>query len=134
MKDALLWSFQAFDGNELTQCIAQLIDVDRSWVPQTPASSLYIRPTFIGTEGTLGVARTKEALLYVITGPVGPYFPTGLKPVSLLADPQYVRAWHGGVGAYKMGRWALDLLSRIYSFLILIWPKIHIFWKFKSKI
>ncbi|OQV18715.1 Branched-chain-amino-acid aminotransferase [Hypsibius exemplaris] len=44
-----------------------------------------------------------EALLYVITGPVGPYFPTGLKPVSLLADPQHVRSWPGGAGAYKMG-------------------------------
>ncbi|OWA55205.1 hypothetical protein BV898_19593 [Hypsibius exemplaris] len=61
-----------FDGNELTRCIAQLIDADRSWVPQSPASSLYVRPTFIGTEGTLGVTRSKEALLYVITGPVGP--------------------------------------------------------------
>ncbi|OQV18707.1 hypothetical protein BV898_07147 [Hypsibius exemplaris] len=49
--------------------IAQLIDADRSL---GPASSLYVRPTFIGTEGTLGVARSKEALLYVITGPVGP--------------------------------------------------------------
>lgn len=95
---------QDFDGAELVRCIAQLIDVDRDAVPRSPASSLYVRPTMIGTEPTLGVQRAKEALLYVLTGPVGPYFPTGLKPVSLLADPRFVRSWPGGVGAYKMGR------------------------------
>uniref|UniRef100_A0A673HAD2 Branched-chain-amino-acid aminotransferase n=1 Tax=Sinocyclocheilus rhinocerous TaxID=307959 RepID=A0A673HAD2_9TELE len=45
-----------------------------------------------------------HALLFVIIGPVGPYFATGgFSPVSLLADPRYVRAWRGGVGEYKMG-------------------------------
>jgi branched-chain amino acid aminotransferase len=57
----------------------------------------------IGTEPTLGVSQSKTASLYVLTGPVGPYFPTGFKPVSLMADPQYVRAWKGGSGGYKMG-------------------------------
>ena len=28
---------------------------------------------------------------------------SGVKPVSLLADPQYVRAWPGGSGYAKMG-------------------------------
>ena len=28
---------------------------------------------------------------------------SGVKPVSLLADPQYVRAWPGGSGFVKMG-------------------------------
>ncbi|XP_055331784.1 branched-chain-amino-acid aminotransferase, cytosolic-like [Paramacrobiotus metropolitanus] len=92
-----------FDGKELTRCIAKLIDVDREWVPQNTNSSLYIRPTLIGTEPTLGVAKSSEALLYVIVGPVGPYFPSGFKPISLLADPKFVRSWPGGAGAYKMG-------------------------------
>ena len=34
---------------------------------------------------------------------VGAYFPTGMKPVNLLADPSYVRAWPGGCGYAKMG-------------------------------
>lgn len=86
------------------RCIARLIETDQDWVPRSPAA-LYIRPTMIGTEPTLGVQRAKEALLYVLLGPVGPYFPTGLKPVSLFADPKFVRAWPGGAGAYKMGRY-----------------------------
>lgn len=43
-------------------------------------------------------------MIFVIIGPVGPYFATGsFNPVSLLADPSFVRAWKGGVGAFKMG-------------------------------
>ena len=39
----------------------------------------------------------------ILSGPVGPYYPTGFKPVSLLADPSFVRAWPGGSGNTKMG-------------------------------
>ena len=46
-----------------------------------------------------------EAKLFVITGPTGPYFPVGMKAVNLLADPKYVRAWPGGCGNFKMGRY-----------------------------
>ena len=35
--------------------------------------------------------------------PVGPYFPTGLKPISLYLDERNVRAWPGGVGNHKVG-------------------------------
>ena len=51
----------------------------------------------------MGVASTNSALLYVVLCPVGPYFTSGFKPISLLADPQYVRSWPGGCGALKMG-------------------------------
>jgi branched-chain amino acid aminotransferase len=92
-----------FDRVELLKCMKKLISVDQEWVPYSEKCAYYIRPTFIGTEPTLGVAVGNQAKLFVIAGPVGPYFPTGLKPISLLADPQYVRAWPGGVGMYKMG-------------------------------
>lgn len=55
---------------------------------------------------SLGVSQAGKAMIFVIIGPVGPYFATGsFNPVSLLADPSFVRAWKGGVGAYKMGGW-----------------------------
>ncbi|XP_017565868.1 branched-chain-amino-acid aminotransferase, mitochondrial [Pygocentrus nattereri] len=94
----------AFDKQELLECIKKLIEVDQEWVPYSSNASLYIRPTYIGMEPSLGVSRSGQALLFVIVGPVGPYFATGtFNPVSLLADPRYVRACRGGVGAYKMG-------------------------------
>jgi len=96
-------SLPSFDPIQLQRCIERLVAVDHDWVPDSTSSTLYIRPTFIGTDPTLGVAHSRSALLFVITGPVGPYFPTGFKPVSLLADPAYVRASPGGCGAYKLG-------------------------------
>lgn len=68
------------------------------------ASSLYIRPTLMGIEPTLGVAPANKVMLFVVTGPVGPYFKTGgLTPVSLYARSKYVRAWPGGAGDKKLG-------------------------------
>ncbi|XP_074553445.1 branched-chain-amino-acid aminotransferase, mitochondrial [Halichoeres trimaculatus] len=93
-----------FDKGELLECIRKLVEVDQEWVPYSLDASLYIRPTFIGIEPSLGVSRAGKAMIFVIIGPVGPYFATGsFNPVSLLADPSFVRAWKGGVGAYKMG-------------------------------
>ncbi|XP_028669489.1 branched-chain-amino-acid aminotransferase, mitochondrial [Erpetoichthys calabaricus] len=93
-----------FDMEELLECIRKLVEIDQDWVPHSTEASLYIRPTLIGTEPSLGVAKPNHALLYVIIGPVGPYFTTGaFNPVSLLADPRFVRAWKGGVGDCKMG-------------------------------
>lgn len=93
-----------FGSEELIKCICRLISIDQEWVPHSEAASLYIRPTLIGTEPALGVGPPESALLYVILCPVGPYFGgTTVKPVSLMADPQFIRAWPGGVGDKKMG-------------------------------
>ncbi|KAE8270775.1 hypothetical protein A4X09_0g1565 [Tilletia walkeri] len=92
-----------FNGVELTKLIKQLVAIDANWVPSAPGYSLYVRPTLIGTQAALGVAPSSEALLFVISSPVGPYYRTGFKPVALEADPTRVRAWPGGHGQYKLG-------------------------------
>ncbi|XP_024881218.1 branched-chain-amino-acid aminotransferase, cytosolic-like [Temnothorax curvispinosus] len=94
-----------FRGEELIKCICRLISIDQEWVPHSTASSLYIRPTLIGIDPTLGVVASDSALLYVILSPVGSYFkPTDVQVgVSLLADPRYTRAWPGGCGNAKVG-------------------------------
>lgn len=92
-----------FDGGQLVQCMRKLVQIEQEWVPHAESSSLYLRPTMIGTEPTLGVGAANEVLLFVILSPVGPYFASGLKPVNLVADPAFVRAWPGGCGYAKMG-------------------------------
>ena len=78
--------------------------IDLDWVPSSLSSSLYIRPTMIGTESTLGLGPSTEATLFVILSPVGSYFSSkGIKPVNLLCDPSFVRATPGGCGYTKMG-------------------------------
>ena len=69
---------------------------------------LHFRLTVVCTctifQPSLGVKKPTKALLFVILSPVGPYFSTGsFNPVSLWANPKYVRAWKGGTGDCKMG-------------------------------
>lgn len=93
----------AFDDVELLECIKKLVKLDGDWIPKERGYSLYIRPTFIGTQNSLGVGPSTKALLYCICSPVGPYYKTGFNAVSLLADPSMVRAWPGGCGDAKVG-------------------------------
>ncbi|KAI8325229.1 branched-chain amino acid aminotransferase II [Martensiomyces pterosporus] len=92
-----------FDGAQAIECIKELVRTDKRWVPEGKGYSLYLRPTMISTENTLGVHRANSALFYVIASPCGPYFPTGFKAVSLYCDETNVRAWPGGVGNRKLG-------------------------------
>lgn len=92
-----------FEPEGFLRSLEALMQVDERWIPSEPGYSLYVRPTMIGTQPSLGVAPCGNARLFVITGPVGPYYPTGFKPVKLLASRGYVRAWPGGTGNAKVG-------------------------------
>ncbi|XP_040578498.1 branched-chain-amino-acid aminotransferase, cytosolic isoform X2 [Lepeophtheirus salmonis] len=92
-----------FHGTELLQCIRRLLEIEQEWVPHFPGSSLYIRPTLIGTEPALGVNPSNEAKLYVLLCPVGPYFNSVEEGVNLLADSRFTRSYPGGCGFAKMG-------------------------------
>lgn len=65
---------------------------------------MYIRPTFISMTNQLGVTPTRDAKLYVIMCPVGPYFPQGFKGVDIVCnDESIARTWKGGFGWAKLG-------------------------------
>ncbi|PLB34005.1 branched-chain amino acid aminotransferase, cytosolic [Aspergillus candidus] len=91
------------DGEALTKLIGDFVKQDSRFIPSTRGYSLYLRPTMIGTQSTLGVGPPGSALLFVIASPVGPYYPTGFKAISLEATDYAVRAWPGGVGDKKLG-------------------------------
>ncbi|PZC81964.1 hypothetical protein B5X24_HaOG211520 [Helicoverpa armigera] len=93
-----------FDGDELIKCLTRLVQIDQEWVPHSETSTLYIRPTLIGTEPTFGIMAPETALLFVILSPVSAYYKTGNDgAVSIYADPNVVRAFPGGVGNRKVG-------------------------------
>ncbi|EFW19884.1 Mitochondrial branched-chain amino acid (BCAA) aminotransferase [Coccidioides posadasii str. Silveira] len=92
-----------FDGETMIKLIGELVKLDSRFIPQERGYSLYLRPTMIGTQSTLGVSPPGSAMLFVIASPVGPYYPTGFKAVSLEATDYAVRAWPGGVGDKKLG-------------------------------
>ncbi|AMD21996.1 HGL344Cp [Eremothecium sinecaudum] len=102
-KSAARICMPTFDGEELIKLMGKLIELDKDLVPTRKGYSLYLRPTMIGTTYGLGVSAPNRALLFVIASPVGPYFSTGFKAVSLEATDYATRAWPGGVGDKKLG-------------------------------
>lgn len=92
-----------FDSEALIELISKFAQLESRFIPDQKGYSLYLRPTMIGTQKTLGVGTPQSAMLFVIASPVGPYYPTGFKAVSLEATDYAVRAWPGGVGDKKLG-------------------------------
>jgi branched-chain amino acid aminotransferase len=102
-KSAARIALPTFEPTALIELISKLVRLDERFIPDQRGYSLYLRPTMIGTQKTLGVGPPGSALLFVIASPVGPYYPTGFKAVSLEATDYAVRAWPGGVGDKKLG-------------------------------
>lgn len=102
-KSANRIALPTFQPPALIDLIATLVKMDKHFIPNERGYSLYLRPTMIGTQATLGIAPPNSAMLYVIASPVGPYYPTGFKAISLEATNYAVRAWPGGVGDKKLG-------------------------------
>lgn len=96
-------AFPSFKEEELLKCIVDLVKLERDWLPRRPKHSLYIRPTGIAMENTLGVRAANAVKLFVILSPVGPYYPQGFKPVSIYTSLDHVRAWPHGNGDKKLG-------------------------------
>lgn len=93
--------------------IRALVTADRAWVPTGEETSLYLRPFMYASEAFLGVRPSLEAEFLVIASPVGPYFPGGVKPVSIWVSQEYHRAGAGGTGAAKCGgNYAASLLPQ----------------------
>jgi branched-chain amino acid aminotransferase len=80
-----------------------LVDLEREWIPSSPGTSLYIRPTMIAVEGALGVRPANHYYFYVIVCPVGAYYASGYNPIKILVEDYYVRATKGGTGEAKTG-------------------------------
>ncbi|WP_432074747.1 branched-chain amino acid aminotransferase [Streptomyces wuyuanensis] len=91
-----------------------LVQQDKAWVPEHGGeASLYLRPFMFATEVGLGVRPANEYLFIVIASPAGPYFPGGVKPVSVWLSENYVRAVPGGMGFAKTGgNYAASLLAQ----------------------
>lgn len=94
---------QTVEPEDFIKCLKDLIRLDQDWIPEGLGYSMYMRPTMIATEPVLGVGKSNNAKLFVLLSPVGAYYSGGFKPVRLLADNKYVRAWPGGMGDTKSG-------------------------------
>lgn len=93
-----LLSLPKIDPEMLTKMITDIVGHYAADVP-TPPGSMYIRPTHIGTEASIGkaAAPSLSSLLYVLLSPVGDYFAGGAKPLRLLLEDNARCAPHMGM-------------------------------------
>ncbi len=96
-------AMQTVDEEDHLEALIKLVEVEEAWVPTTPGSALYVRPTMIATDAALGVYSSANYLHYIIVGPVGAYFAEGFAPVPVYISDTYRRAVLGGVGNVKTG-------------------------------
>jgi len=90
-----------------------LIAADSGWVPSAPEQSLYLRPFMFASEAFLGVRAAQRVTYCCIASPAGPYFASGVHPVSIWNTTRYTRAAPGGTGAAKCGgNYAASLVAQ----------------------
>jgi len=94
------------------QALYELLKLEKDWFPKDEQESMYIRPTMIGIEPTLGVRESASYLFYIILSPSGAYFTKGFNPVTVYVCDKYIRAAVGGTGEAKTGgNYASSLLA-----------------------
>ncbi len=99
---------------DFVEAVKALVKVDADWIPKAAGTSLYIRPFIIATDDFLGVAPSKTYMFIVILSPSGAYYASGLAPVGIWIEDDYVRAVRGGIGFAKTGgNYAASLAAQV---------------------
>lgn len=91
------------DEDFALEALKKLIEMEKDWVPSAEGTSLYIRPFIIAVDPFLGVRPGDEYLFMIILSPSGAYYASGLNPVSIYVEKEYVRSVKGGMGYTKTG-------------------------------
>jgi branched-chain amino acid aminotransferase len=101
-----------FDEHFALDALKELLKIEKDWIPGSPGTSLYIRPTIIATDVFLGVRASYTYRFFIILSPVGAYYPEGFNPVKIWVTKRHVRAVRGGVGEAKTpGNYAASLYA-----------------------
>ncbi len=96
------------------EALKEVVKVDQDWIPTKPGTSLYIRPFVIATDPFLGVRPSHTYKFMIILSPVGAYYASGLDPVKIWIEDEYVRAVKGGIGEAKTGgNYVASLASQV---------------------
>ncbi len=88
---------------DFVQAVKEIVKTEEAWVPSEEGTSLYIRPFVIADEPHLGVRTSVSHKFIIICSPVGAYYESGLDPVKIYVEDEYVRATPGGTGFTKCG-------------------------------
>ena len=106
-------SIPQIDEAFAVEALKTLVHIDSDWIPTQPGTSLYVRPFIIATDPYLGVRASNTYKFMIILSPSGAYYPTGLNPVKILIENDYVRAVRGGTDFAKTpGNYAASLKAQ----------------------
>lgn len=99
---------------DFVEAVKAVVSVDADWIPTADGTSLYIRPFIIATDEFLGVSPSKTYKFMIILSPSGAYYASGLAPVGIWIEDDYVRAVRGGIGFAKTGgNYAASLAAQV---------------------
>jgi len=87
-----LLSLPIINVHQIESMILSIVAQYADDVPEPPGS-MYIRPTHIGTEASIGKAAAPSltSMLYILLSPVGDYYSSSAKPLRLLLDETGLR-------------------------------------------
>lgn len=106
-------SIPQIDEEFAVEALKTVVGVDRDWIPTESGTSLYVRPFIIATDPYLGVRASDTYKFIIILSPSGAYYPTGLNPVKIMIENEFVRAVRGGTGFAKTpGNYAASLKAQ----------------------
>ena len=99
--------------DDALEALTALLNVEKDWVPHTEGASLYIRPFIFAADPFLGVRPGDKYYFMIIMSPSGAYYASGLDPVNIYVETNYVRAVRGGMGFTKTGgNYAASLIGQ----------------------
>lgn len=100
-RSAVRMCIPEIDEKLVLEGLFELLKIEKDWIPTSPGTALYIRPSIVATNVALGVHAGTEYLFFIILSPVGSYYAHGLAPTRLLVEDFYTRATVGGTGEAK---------------------------------
>ena len=92
-----------YPEEKFLEAIDQVVLANEDWVPPFGSgASLYLRPYMFGSSAVIGVAPADEYQFRILATPVGPYFKSGIKPITIKVS-DFDRAAPHGTGHIKAG-------------------------------
>ena len=92
-----------FPKERFLEAVDKVVSANKSFVPPYGSgASLYLRPFIFGSSAVIGVKPAKEYQFRIFATPVGPYFKSGIKPITLRVS-DFDRAAPRGTGHVKAG-------------------------------
>lgn len=86
------------DESVFMDCLTNLINLDKNWIPKKENQSLYIRPFMIATSEFIRATPADEYTFCIITSPAGKYY---AGDSNLKIEERFARSSQGGVGFAK---------------------------------